>query len=75
MREDGLRARMVRRYKQTTDSDHELPVFPNLCSNVIPTGPDEVWAGDPTHIRSVFGFAYLAALLDACSRKVVGYAI
>jgi putative transposase len=75
---------MVRRYKQTTDSDHELPttdsdhelpVFPNLCSNVIPTGPDEVWAGDPTHIRSVFGFAYLAALLDACSRKVVGYAI
>ena len=74
MRQHGLKARIVRRFKQTTDSDHELPVFPNLYGNVIPTKPDEVWVGDLTYIRTVFGFAYLAALLDACSRKVVGCA-
>lgn len=75
MRQYRLKARTVRRFKQTTDSDHEFPVFPNLYGNVIPTRPDEVWVGDLTYIRTVFGFAYLAALLDACSRKVVGYAI
>jgi len=75
MREYDLRARTVRRFKQKTGSDHELPVFPNLYSNVIPTRPDQVWVGDLTYIRTVYGFAYLAALLDACSRKVVGYAI
>lgn len=75
MREYRLKARRIRRFKRTTDSDHDLQVFPNLYRNVIPRQPDQVWVGDLTYIRTVFGFAYLAALLDACSRKVVGYAI
>ncbi len=66
---------MIRRFKRTTDSDQELQVFPNLYRNIVPRQPDQVWVGDLTYIRTVFGFAFLAALLDACSPKVVGCAI
>lgn len=64
-----------RRFVRTTNSDHDLPVFPNLYGNVIPAKPDLVWVADITYIRIAVGFCYLAAILDACSRKVVGYAI
>jgi putative transposase len=50
-------------------------VGPVLYRNVIPSRPDLVWVGDITYIRLAVGFCYLAAILDACSRKVVGYAI
>jgi putative transposase len=60
---------------RTTDSNHDQPVFSNLYRNVIPAKPDLVWVADITFIRIANGFAYLAAILDACSRKVVGYAI
>lgn len=60
---------------RTTDSNHGLPVFPNIYENVIPARPDTVWVADITYIRIEAGFCYLAAILDACSRKVVGYAI
>ena len=69
----GVKAR--RRFVRTTDSNHDLPVFPNLYRNVIPTSPNRVWVADITYIRLAGGFCYLAAILDACSRKVVGYAI
>lgn len=75
MREHALRARPVRRHVHTTDSDHDFPVFPNRYRNYIPQVPDRIWVGDITYIRTAFGFSYLAALLDACSRKVIGYAI
>jgi putative transposase len=75
MRAAGLGIKPRRHFVRTTDSDHQLPVFPNLYRNVIPTRPDLVWVGDITFIRIVAGFCYLAAILDACSRKVVGYAI
>jgi putative transposase len=69
----GIKPR--RRFVRTTDSDHDLPVFPNLYGNVIPAKPDVVWVADITYIRIATGFCYLAAILHACSRKVVGYAI
>jgi putative transposase len=75
MRIGDLGIKPRRRFVRTTDSDHQLPVFPNLYRNVIPTRPDLVWVGDITLIRIAAGFCYLAAILDACSRKVVGYAI
>jgi len=75
MRENGLSAIQSRRFVVTTDSDHDHPVFPNLYQNRIPSRPDKIWVGDITYIRLRNGFAYLAALLDACSRKVVGYAL
>ena len=52
-----------------------MPIFPNLYRNVISAKPDVVWVGDITYIRLATEFCYLAVLLDACSRKVVGYAI
>lgn len=75
MKAHGLGIRPRRRFVRTTDSDHDLPIFPNLYHNVIPARPDVVWVGDITYIRLATGFCYLAVLLDACSRKVVGYAI
>lgn len=75
MKANGLGMKRRRRFIQTTDSDHDLPIFPNLYLNVIPARPDQVWVADITYIRIATGFCFLAAILDACSRKVVGYAI
>ena len=75
MKANGQSIKLRRRYVQTTDSNHHQPIFPNLYRNVIPTKLDVVWVTDITHIRIASGFRYLAATLDACSRKVVGYAI
>lgn len=75
MKAHGLGVKPRRRFVRTTDSDHDLPIFPNLYRNVIPTRPDVVWIADITYIRLAVGFCYLAAILDACSRRVVGYAL
>jgi len=75
MRANGLGIKPRRQFVRTTDSDHDSPIFPNLYRNVIPSRPDLVWVADFTYIRIAAGFCYLAAILDACSRKVVGYAI
>ena len=75
MREHGLTVRPRRRFVATTDSDHDGPIFPNLAKDVVPTGPNELWVADITYIAIAAGFVYLAAILDAWSRRVVGYAI
>jgi putative transposase len=75
MTANGLGVKPRRRFVRTTDSEHDLPVFPNLYRNVIPARPNVVWIADITYIRLAAGFCYLAAILDACSRMVVGYAI
>ena len=75
MRLAGLGVKPRRRYVRTTDSRHEQPIHPNLYRNRIPDCPDQVWVADFTYIRVAQGFCYLAIILDACSRKVVGYAM
>lgn len=75
MRANGLGIKPRKRYVRTTDSNHDSPVYPNLYRNVIPAGPDMVWVADFTYIRIAAGFCYLAVILDACSRKVVGYGL
>jgi putative transposase len=75
MRTNGLGIKPRRRYVRTTDSSHDSPIYPNLYRNVIPTRPDTVWVADFTYIRIGAKFCYLAVILDACSRKVVGYAL
>lgn len=75
MSANGLGIKQRRRFVATTDSDHDQPIFPNLYCNMIPSRLDLVWVADITYIRITAGFCYLAAILDACSRKVVGYAI
>ncbi|WP_246146631.1 IS3 family transposase [Maritimibacter alkaliphilus] len=75
MRLAGLGIKPRRRFVRTTDSQHDSPIFPNLYRNAIPDRPDRIWVADFTYIRVATGFCFLAAILDACSRKVVGYAL
>ena len=75
MKENGLSVRPRRRFIATTDSDHDGPVFPNLAKNIVPTNLNQLWVADITYIAIATGFVYLAAILDAWSRRVVGYAI
>jgi putative transposase len=60
---------------QTTDSRHKFKIVPNLARFLEPTGLDQLWVADITYVRLAEGFVYLAVVLDAFSRKVVGYAI
>ncbi|MDP9592473.1 UNVERIFIED_ORG: putative transposase [Shinella zoogloeoides] len=75
MRANSLGIKPRKRYVRTTDSNHNSPIYPNLYRNVIPPRPDMVWVADFTYIRLSAGFCYLAVILDACSRKVVGYGL
>lgn len=76
MREDGLRAKMKRRFKATTNSKHNLPVAPNLLQrDFSPAEPNQVWAGDITYIWTTEGWLYLAVVIDLYSRSVVGWAM
>lgn len=75
MREEGLIVRPKRRLIRTTQSDHGHKVWPNLARDFKPTGIDQLWVADLTYIGMERGFVYLAAILDAFSRRVVGWAL
>jgi putative transposase len=75
MRENDLQPKQRRRFVATTDSDHESPLFPDLAKDMVVDGPNQLWVADITYIAIATGFVYLAAILDAWSRRVVGYAI
>ena len=75
MREHGLQPKRRRRFVITTDGDHDSPIFPNLSRGMTVDGPNQLWVADLTYIAIATGFVYLAAILDAWSRRVVGYAI
>ena len=76
MRENGLWARVRRRFRHTTDSRHKLPIAPNLLGQrFTAAAPNQAWVGDITYIWTAEGWAYLAVLLDLYSRRVVGWAL
>lgn len=75
MREHDLQPRARRRFIATTDSDHDLPIFPNIAKELDVDGPNQLWVSDITYVAIAAGFVYVAVVLDAWSRKVVGYAI
>jgi transposase InsO family protein len=76
MRENGIWARIRRRFRHTTDSRHKLPIAPNLLGQrFTATAPNQAWVGDITYIWTAEGWAYLAVLLDLYSRRVVGWAL
>jgi putative transposase len=75
MREDNLLAMRRRKWVTTTDSHHQLAVFPNLARFVEPDGADQLWVADLTYIRLQSEYVYLAVVLDAWSRRVVGWAL
>jgi transposase InsO family protein len=76
MREDNL---LVQRRKpfipRTTMSHHSFAVVPNLTRRLIPTGLDQIWVADITYIRLLEEFIYLAVVLDAFSRRAIGWAL
>lgn len=73
MRDNSLLCQLQRRWTRTTDSEHGLRVWPNLLPELTVVRPDQVWVADLTYIRLPSSFCYLAALLDACSRRVIGW--
>ena len=75
MREDNLLAVQPRAFVATTDSHHEFEVYLNLASRLTLTGMNQLWVADITYIRLRTEFVYLAVILDAFSRKVVGWAL
>jgi putative transposase len=75
MRESDLLCRVKRRRVRTTDSRHRLPRYPNIIKGMVITRLNQVWLSDITYIRIRTGFVYLAAILDAFSRRVIGYAV
>jgi transposase InsO family protein len=75
MRESDLLCRVKRRYARTTDSDHGFPRYPNLIRDMSVTYLNQLWISDITYIRIKTGFVYLSAILDAFSRRAIGYAI
>jgi putative transposase len=75
MREDNLLCIRRRAFVVTTDSRHHLPVYPNLARSITPTAVNQLWVADITYIRLRAEFIYLAVILDAFSRRVVGWAL
>jgi len=75
MREESLLCHLERRFVRTTDSAHALRTYPNLLPGTPLAGPDQAWVADITYIRLPTTFAYLACVLDAWSRRCVGWTL
>ena len=76
MREDNLLCLRKRRFvPATTESNHRFRVYPNLARRLEPTAINQLWVADLTYIRLAEDFVYLAVVLDAFSRRVVGWAL
>jgi len=75
LREDNLLCRPHRVWTATTNSDHHFPTFPNLARELVVTSLNQLWVGDITYLRLRQEFIYLAILLDAFSRRCIGWAL
>ncbi|MGA8025641.1 MAG: IS3 family transposase [Bryobacteraceae bacterium] len=75
MREDNLLCLRRKSFVVTTDSRHALPVYPNLARAITPSAVNQLWMADITYIRLRTEFVYLAVVLDAFSRRVIGWAL
>ena len=75
LREDNLLCLRKRKFVVTTDSNHGRKVYPNLAGKMTPTGMDQLWRADITYVRLQEEFVFLAVILDAYSRRVIGWAL
>jgi putative transposase len=76
MRENGLSAVRTRKYKATTDSNHDFTVAPNLLNRDFTANiPNQKWAGDISYIWTREGWLYLAVMIDLHSRRIIGWAV
>lgn len=73
MREDNLLCVRRRGFVVTTDSEHALPVYPNVARQMVLTDVDQLWVADITYVRLLEEFVFLAVILDAYSRRVIGW--
>lgn len=73
MRQESLLCQLKRHFVVTTDSQHHLHRYPNLVAELVVERPDQVWLADITYIRLPTAFVYLACLLDAYSRRCIGW--
>jgi putative transposase len=75
LREDNLLYLRKRKFVVTTDSNHGRKVYPNLAGKMTLTGVDQLWVADITYVRLQEEFVFLAVILDAYSRRVIGWAL
>ena len=75
MRQESLLCQLKRHFRPTTDSAHAFGIYPNLIKNTELDGLDQVWISDITYVRLPTSFCYLAAILDAYSRRCVGWCL
>lgn len=76
MREMGLQGRAKRRFRRTTDSNHDQPIAPDRVQRRFEVDePDRVWVADITYVWTVQGWMYLAVVLDLFSRRVIGWSM
>src|SRR5699024_7270730 len=76
MKEMGLRSKTVKKYKATTNSKHNLPVYPNLLNQTFTVSQlGVVWVSDITYIPTKEGWLYLATVMDLFSRRIIGWAM
>jgi len=74
MRKAGLRSKIKRKYKVTTDSSHNYPINPNLLGqNFLTTRSNQVWVSDITYVKTAQGWLYLTIIIDLYDRKVIGW--
>ena len=73
MRQESLLCQLKQRFLVTTDSTHGLPTYPNLLADLALSAPNQAWVADITYVRLPTGFVYLACVLDAYSRRCVGW--
>lgn len=76
MKKNDIRGKKKRRFKATTNSKHHYPVAPNIVNrNFEPGAPNLLWLSDITYLPTTAGWAYLATVMDAHSRKIVGWSV
>lgn len=74
-REDNLLAVRRRKFVVTTDSDHDFLVYPNLAQHIVLTAINQLWVADITYLRLASAFVYFAVVLDAFSRRAIGWSV
>jgi len=76
MRANGIRSKVKKKYKVTTDSTHSFKISPNILNrNFTPNALNEVWVSDITYIRTSEGWLYLTTIIDLFDRQVIGWAL
>ncbi len=75
MKDNNILCKIKKSFKKTTNSAHNLKKYPNLIKNIIPQRINQILNADITYIRILTSFVYLAAIIDAYSRKIIGYSL